>query len=90
MNRGVPRIVVSGKNEALDYALQVIVDFNRGIDRIGLIAYGENICKLADIVVELKRRLGDSVVIESWDIDSKKSPRGRRTYLYVELRYKPL
>jgi len=88
-NKGVPRITVTRRMTPEEYALQVIVDFNRGLERIGLVAYGRNVCILADTIAEVKRRLGDSVEIVSWDIDSRRTRNGRESYLYVELEYRP-
>ena len=88
-SRGVPKLIITRKMRPLDYAVQVIIDFNRGIDRIGLIAYGKNICVLADTIAEVKKRLKDSVKIVAWDIDSRRTRRGRESFLYIELVYRP-
>ncbi len=88
-SKGAPKINITRRMTPEEYAVQVIVDFNRGLERIGLIAYGKNICLLADAVAEVKRRLGDSVEIVSWKIDSRRVRGGRESYLYVELAYKP-
>lgn len=85
----MPKITIGRRGTALEYALQVIVDFNRGMERVGLIAYGREICKLADVVANLRERLGPSVRIVGWEIDNRKVRGRRESYLYVELEYKP-
>ncbi len=88
-NKGIPKIIITRRMKPLEYALEVIVDFNRGMDKIGLIAYGKNICALADTIVEIKKRLGDSVEIVAWDINSRRGRNGMESYLYIELAYRP-
>ncbi|MCE4600774.1 MAG: hypothetical protein F7C38_04335 [Desulfurococcales archaeon] len=88
-SHSVPRIVVKRRGSVLEYALRVIVEFNRGFERIGLIGYGRDVCVLADVVAEVRRRLGGSVEIVGWEIDSRRVGGGRESYLYVELAYRP-
>lgn len=88
-SRGVPKITVGRRGNVMEYVLQIIVDFNRGMDRIGLIAYGRDVCKLADVVAGIRERLGDSIHIVAWEIDNRKVRGRRESYLYVELEYKP-
>jgi DNA-binding protein len=89
-SRGVPKIVIKRSGDELEYVMRIIVDFNRGLDRIGVIAYGRNICKLADVVAEVRRRLGNSVKIVGWEIDNRRVGGKRETYLYIELAYKSI
>ena len=86
---GLTKIVVSPRREIQEYVLEVIVEFRRGSDRVALIAYGENVCMLADVVARLKDRLGDSLRIVAGDINSRKARGRRESYLYVELEYVP-
>jgi len=88
-SRGVPKITIGRRGNTMEYTLQVIVDFNRGMERIGLIAYGRDVCKLADVVASLKERFGPSVRIVAWEIDNRRVRGRRESYLYVELEYKP-
>jgi len=85
----VPRITVSRARGVMDYALEVSVMLRQASPRVGLVAYGDNICRLADVVAAVKSKMGGDVRIVSWDIDSRKVRGRREPFLYVELEYAP-
>jgi len=85
----VPRITVSRARSIVDYALEVSVMLRQASPRVGLIAYGDNVCRLADVVSAVKSRMGDDVRIVSWDVNSRKVKGKREPFLYVELEYTP-
>jgi len=87
--QGVPRLTVTRARSTADYILEVSVLLRQSTPRLGLIAYGENVCKLADVVAGVIGRLGGDVKIVAWDINSRKSRGRRESYLYVELEYNP-
>jgi len=86
---GTPRIVVSPRRDVQEYVLQVIVELKHGGGRVALVAYGENVCMLADVVSRLKSRLGGSLRISRAEIDSRRKGARRESYLYLELEYEP-
>jgi len=86
---GTSRIVVSPAREVQDYVLQAIVELRHGGGRVTLIAYGENVCMLADVVARLQRRLGRGLRVVKAEIDSRRRGSRRESYLLLELEYDP-
>ncbi|MEB2793503.1 MAG: DNA-binding protein [Caldisphaeraceae archaeon] len=72
-----------GKDPAEDYALQAIFELNRGINQVEIVGYAENICKVVDVFLEMKSRLGDSLKISSHEIGSTKIKGKRSNYLKI-------
>ncbi len=89
MAGGAPKIVIRPGRSVADYALEVIVTLRQVAPRVGLIAYGQGICRLADVVAAVKDRLGDDVRIVGWEIDNRRTRGRRESFLYVELEYRP-
>jgi DNA-binding protein len=84
------RITITGGKPAEEYALMVILEFNRGVEVVELYGVGDNICLLADVLAELKERLGDSFEIIDSSTGVVKSRGRRKNYLMVRLKFKPV
>ncbi|MCE4602895.1 MAG: hypothetical protein F7C08_00250 [Desulfurococcales archaeon] len=87
---GEAKILVGSRGSVEEYVLQLIVEFNRGVNKVVLTAFNDNMCKLADIYASLKERLGDRVSIESGSTGTRRERGRRRLYLEITVIYKPV
>lgn len=77
------RINVTSSSSAEDYALQAILEFNKGFKQVELYADSDNACKLVDVYLIMKQRMGEALRVVSADIGSSR-PRGRNAgYLSI-------
>jgi DNA-binding protein len=76
------RIIVS-KEPVEDYALQAILELNKGAKQIELTGSGDYICKVAEVYQAMKARLGESLKIVSSDIGSIKVKGKKSSYLTI-------
>jgi DNA-binding protein len=83
------RITIGNRASVTDYMYEIIHTLNRNPEPITLVAIGENICKLADIVARLRDEMPGDIEIISWDISSKRVKGERKTQLEIEIRYIP-
>ncbi len=84
------RVLVGSRGSVEEYVLQLIVEFNRGVNRVVLTAFNDNMCKLADVYAGLKERLGDRVRIEAGSTGTKRERGRRRLYLELTVVYNPV
>jgi DNA-binding protein len=73
---GRSRINVSSSGTAEDYALQAILEFNKGFKQVELYADSDDACKLIDAYLIMKQRMGEALRLASADVGSSR-PRGR-------------
>ncbi|MCE4625090.1 MAG: hypothetical protein F7C35_04420 [Desulfurococcales archaeon] len=83
------RLTIGEQGSRRDYVYEVVDLVNHGIDRIKLIAVGDNICKLVDVVAELEHMLPGNVTVKGWKIDSRRVKGERKTVLELVIEYKP-
>lgn len=83
------KITVTGNRAPDEYALVAILELNRGAEEIELYGVGDHVCTLADALVELKSRLGDSMEIVSVATGTIKGKGKRKNYMSVVIRVKP-
>ena len=77
------RITVTGQGSAEDYAIQAILEFNKGFKEVELTATGDDVCKLVEAILIMKERMGEALKIGMADIGSAR-PRGKgSSYLTV-------
>ncbi len=83
----VKRITVKKGEPIVDYVLEAIKELNVGPGAVEFYAEGRNICLLADVVVELRDRMGEGFRITGWEIKSRrvKGTDKRRTTLLLRL-----
>ncbi|MGC8573122.1 MAG: DNA-binding protein [Caldisphaera sp.] len=72
-----------GKDPAEDYALQAILELNKGSKQIELTGVGENVCKVAEVYLAMKSRLGENLKISSSSIGTSKYKGKKSSYLTI-------
>lgn len=76
-------IVNVGRKPVRDYVFEVIVNFQEGVDKVVVKGYGRYISKAVDVYNRLKSRLGDSIDLDSVEINSEK--RGVKLIPYIAI-----
>ncbi|AFZ70566.1 archaeal DNA-binding protein [Caldisphaera lagunensis DSM 15908] len=72
-----------GKEAIEDYALQAILELNKGTKQVEITGVGENVCKVAEVYLAMKSRLGDSLKIVSSLIGTSKTKGKKSSYLTI-------
>ncbi len=88
-NGNILRINI-GSRSIDEYILSIIVELNRGFRVIELRGTGDNICKVADVYVELKKRLGGAIKIIEGNTGTARSRSGRKNYMWIKIGYNPV
>ncbi len=83
-------MTVGSRGSVEEYVLEVIVEFNRGVNEAVLVAYNDNICKLADVYARLKDRLGDGLEIIEGRTGTRRERGRRRLFMEIRIRYTPV
>ncbi|MEB3774003.1 MAG: hypothetical protein GSR86_03640 [Desulfurococcales archaeon] len=83
-------MVIGSRADVDEYVLRIIVEFNRGVRRVRLKAFNDNICKLADVYASLKERLGDSVSIVEGRTGARRDRGRRKIYMDILVEYSPV
>ncbi len=72
-----------GKEAIEDYALQAILELNKGTKQIEITGIGENICKVAEVYLAMKSRLGENLKIVSSFIGTSKNKGKKSSFLTI-------
>ena len=80
--------LIIGSKPAEDYALQAIMEFHRGSEVVELYGVSDNICKVVDVYLLIRDRLGEALEYLGGEIGSVRGKGRRRNYLLLRIKYK--
>ncbi len=79
--------VVVGNRPLRQYLLDIVVNFNRGIEVVEIVGKGKNISRAVTLYNMVLNRLGNSVVLDHVEIGSELDRRMKRvSYIKIRIR----
>jgi DNA-binding protein len=89
MSERVGNIILVGRGDISEYALQTIVALRSvGDELVILKGRGDNISKAIDVFNEVKKRIGDVIEVVGVNIGSERAGSRKVSYIEIKLRMK--